>query len=194
MDHYAKVLGIQTATLTAAVINDAWKIKMKQAHPDKNQGTAAATAATQLYNAARNALLDRLEGSTRAERQAEKQAREDEEERKAAGSGSVNKAGRRVHRSIGSHPAGRQLVEEMRQHFSAMYHFTDSSKCRVSSRDIMDGFIKSRASLPPTKLETNMFKRHYKRLFAEVIQGVAYAKYKDRRCFTHVAKRDVSSE
>ena len=71
----------------------------------------------------------------------------------------------------------------MRQYLVATYQRADG--CRVMTDEILEGFKKYRPHT--TQLESNLFQRHSKKLFAETIQGSKYGKYKDKRCFVNVA-------
>ena len=198
--------------LTARLINNAWKIKIKEVHPDKNQGSAASTALSQRYNDARDTLLARL--CNPAELAAEKKARDAEDEKKAiekekalaemrrqqeaasaaaAGGGKKTRKhrapGSRVHRKISGYGDGKILLEAMRQYFLGTYCHVPPSNCRVLVADVLDGFIKHRPATTP--LETRLFQRHGKRVFLETITGAVYGKYKDRRCFARAMKKDA---
>ena len=74
-------LGISfMVTLTPAIVNAAWKAKLRTVHPDKNQGSAASTALTQKYNNARDTLLRYLQ---KPEDVKTKRAMDEEYERRA---------------------------------------------------------------------------------------------------------------
>ena len=94
------------------------------------------------------------------------------------------KHGSRIHRKLTSHAEGKGFVEEMQRYIVTTYHHTKTG--RVTMNEIVDGFKKSRPHTTP--LESNLFHRHCKRLFAETIKGAKYSKYKDKRCFMKVAK------
>jgi glucan-binding YG repeat protein len=252
--------------LTAGRVNSAWKAKIKAVHPDKNQGTAAATALAQKYNDARDTLLKHLQ---KPEETKAKKAMDDEYERaavekdmaaaaaiakakaeaKAAAKAKAAKAkaaeakaaeakaaeakaaeakaaeanaaeakaaeakaaeakaaeaanetsddgkkkrkrrspDTRLHRKIGSYEEGISLLQAMRQYFLETYSYSVSPGSRVMVADIMVGFMKFRPST--TRVESNLFQRHSKRILMETVPGASYSKYKDKRCFVKLSMR-----
>lgn len=171
IDEALKLLGIPDGVpVTVSIVMKAWKRKMLQLHPDKNPSVDA-NIDTQRAIEAKNTIIEKIK-----EQQQRKAA--DAAAAAAAARGSIH---RRLHRKAGGQP----VVDDMRQHILKTYQMV--SKSRVLVRDVLDDFVASRVTT--TEVERNLFKRHCKHLFTTTIVGAKCSKYKDKRCFTNVAKK-----
>ena len=216
-----------TESLDEAKIKQAWKQKIKHAHPDKNnhlgrpeETEESATNATQSLNEARDVLLEPFKDSyhekkrredeeervlnekQRAEAEAKRQAEDAEIEQKCEASHAKAKAIKRenynrnrrkrlptsrVHTKITDYQEGKALVEEMQAFFRDRFKEPEFSDDALLVSDILDLFIKSRDST--SILETNLFKRHAKRLFLAAWPNSSYSMCKNKRCFRNVCAK-----
>jgi hypothetical protein len=88
----------------------------------------------------------------------------------------------RVHKKICEYQDGKDLVEEIQKFFRDK--FTDAANNVLLVSEILDLFVESRDST--SVLETNLFKRHAKKLFLAAWPKSAYSSSKNKRCFRHV--------
>jgi len=200
-------------SLDESKIKQAWKQKVKHVHPDKSdhQGQESATTATQRLNEAKDVLLEQFhdpfeqqrkedeeERVMREKQRAEAEAKQKEEDacfkKRCEDLYNQAKAARhenqiknrkkrlstsRVHKSISNYPEGKALVEEMQAFFQDK--FMQAYDKALLASEILDLFIKSRDTT--TLLETNLFKRHAKKLFIAAWPKSRYSSLKNKRCF-----------
>lgn len=191
-------------------IKRAWKQKVRLAHPDKNmQSNEQSTKQTQLLNEAKDVLLNRISGDDdqedeRRAEEYEKQARKKAEAEREARHQEWDELhkkwlearrerfvknrkkrapGSRAHRKITEYKEGKAFMDEMEAFFQE--NITCKSWNKLLVKDILDLFIKSRKS-PSVELDTNLFKRHSKKLFMEVWPNAVYSTLRNQRCFLHV--------
>ena len=200
-------------------IKQAWKQKIRETHPDKyHTRQEDATKATQRLNEAKDTLLEKFtypyekklredeEECVLSEKQQERRRAEDAQFEQKCGEmydkmkaaykrerhNNMNKKKKRlpttrVHRNINDYQEGKALVEEMKRGFKEMFEEADASSTLMVG-DILDLFIKSRDH-HTTDLETNLFKRHSKKLFIDAWPKAAYSSFKNKRCFRHVCAK-----
>jgi curved DNA-binding protein CbpA len=194
-------------------IRQAWKQSLLLFHPDKNrQAKDDATEQTQRLNEAKEVLHKKLsedkcdnissmyERNLREREQVEAEAkrRQTEEDLKECEKWAKIRAearrecyarkrkkrapGARVHRKIDSYQEGKALVDEMNKFFQERLVSKPWNKILV--KDILNNFVTSRNAA--TKLETNLFKRHNKKLILAIFPDVVYSTRKSQRCFLHL--------
>ena len=204
------ILGLAFAEIhDETKIKQAWKQKIRETHPDKNdhRGQENATKSTQLLNEAKDTLLEKFIDLH------EKKLREDEEERARRREEDAqfeqkcdnlynkmmadhrkrynmnNRKKRlptsRVHKNINDYQEGKALVEEMQKFFREKFKADTNNTLLVS--DILYIFTKSRDHT--TDLEKNLFKRHGKKLFIDAWPKSVYSSCKNKRCFRHVCAK-----
>ena len=183
------ILGLtRSESLDESVIIRKWKSKVAAVHPDKTRSDT--TAQTQQLNQAKDILLDRLRDPFEKQRQAAEEERvaqmkadiaQWQEEARHAHERRKKKT-RRIHRKIGDYQMGAALVKEIREFFCS--EFEVSMQNRLMVNEILQLFIQSKTA--STELESNLFRRHSKRLFLEAWPNAIYSIYKNKRCFLHV--------
>ena len=148
------------------------------------QTRAEEAAAAEKLRAEREALAEKL----RAEREANAERLEREKAVRHANQVRNRRKraeGARVHASITSYAAGRDLVAEMRRFVGD--RFQEQAGAALPVREVLALFLKSRERT--SELETNLFKRHAKRLFLAAWPASRYASVKHQRCFLHVGAK-----
>ena len=211
-----RVLGLTwDQRLNTSAIEQAWKQMIFRIHPDKNRGQQA-TEQTQKLNSARDTLLYRLvdpEEKKRRESEEEALAREREkvalearhreqmerEQREYQEfTDRVKKIkrerytrnrrkrlpGTRAHRTSAESAEGNALILEMERFFRECFEMCQGNRLKTS--EISALFVASR---PMTDLESNLFKRHSKKLFKAAWPKAVYSMYQNQRCFLDVKKK-----
>ena len=159
------------------------------------QTRAEEAAAAEKLRAEREALAEKLRAEQealaeklRAEREANAERLEREKAVRHANQVRNRRKraeGARVHASITSYAAGRDLVAEMRRFVGD--RFQEQAGAALPVREVLALFLKSRERT--SELETNLFKRHAKRLFLAAWPASRYASVKHQRCFLHVGAK-----
>ena len=200
-----RVLGLTwDQRLNTNAIEQAWKRMIVRSHPDKNRGQQA-TEQTQKLNSARDTLLYRLvdpEEKKRRESEEEALARErekvalearhreqmerEQKEKREMYTRNRRKRlpGTRAHRKSAESAEGNELMVEMEKFFRERFEMCKGDRLKTS--EISALFVASR---PMTDLESNLFKRHSKKLFKTAWPKAVYSMYKNQRCFLDVKAR-----
>ena len=197
-------------------IERAWKKMIVKIHPDKNHGKEA-TEQTQKLNEAKNILLQRfMDPAEKRRRESEEETRAREKEKAAfeakcreemeqyqrefqefcervkkirreryARNRKKRPPGTRAHRKTAESIEGNTLLGEMERFFQERFQMCLGGKLGVSEISAM--FMASR---PMTDLESNLFKRHSKRIFKIVWPKAAYSMFNNRRCFLDVSAKE----
>ena len=200
-----RVLGLTwDQRLNTNAIEQAWKRMIVRSHPDKNRGQQA-TEQTQKLNSARDTLLYRLvdpEEKKRRESEEEALARErekvalearhreqmerEQKEKREMYTRNRRKRlpGTRAHRKSAESAEGNELMVEMEKFFRERFEMCKGDRLKTS--EISALFVVSRHM---TDLESNLFKRHSKKLFKTAWPKAVYSMYKNQRCFLDVKAR-----
>ena len=200
-----RVLGLTwDQRLNTNAIEQAWKRMIVRSHPDKNRGQQA-TEQTQKLNSARDTLLYRLvdpEEKKRRESEEEALARErekvalearhreqmerEQKEKREMYTRNRRKRlpGTRAHRKSAESAEGNELMVEMEKFFRERFEMCKGDRLKTS--EISALFVASR---PMTDLESNLFKRHSKKLFKAAWPKAVYSMYQNQRCFLDVKKK-----
>jgi hypothetical protein len=152
------------------------------------QDEAAIIQAWTQANEAKKVLLKKLADDMKAHKK-EQHKLESCEKNTKLHSGATHSRKRRtpetrVHRKIDSYPEGKELVEEMNKFFKEQLVFDRSNWNKLLVRDILKFFVTSRNAT--TDLETNLFKRHNKKLILTTFPDAVYSTSKNQRCFLHL--------
>ena len=200
-----RVLGLTwDQRLNTNAIEQAWKRMIVRSHPDKNRGQQA-TEQTQKLNSARDTLLYRLvdpEEKKRRESEEEALARErekvalearhreqmerEQKEKREMYTRNRRKRlpGTRAHRKSAESAEGNELMVEMEKFFRERFEMCKGDRLKTS--EISALFVVSRHM---TDLESNLFKRHSKKLFKAAWPKAVYSMYQNQRCFLDVKVR-----
>ena len=200
-----RVLGLTwDQRLNTNAIEQAWKRMIVRSHPDKNRGQQA-TEQTQKLNSARDTLLYRLvdpEEKKRRESEEEALARErekvalearhreqmerEQKEKREMYTRNRRKRlpGTRAHRKSAESAEGNELMVEMEKFFRERFEMCKGDRLKTS--EISALFVVSRHM---TDLESNLFKRHSKKIFKAAWPKAVYSMYKNQRCFLDVKAR-----
>ena len=200
-----RVLGLTwDQRLNTSAIEQAWKQMIFRIHPDKNRGQQA-TEQTQKLNSARDTLLYCLvdpEEKKRRESEEEALARErekvalearhreqmerEQKEKREMYTRNRRKRlpGTRAHRKSAESAEGNELMVEMEKFFRERFEMCKGDRLKTS--EISALFVVSRHM---TDLESNLFKRHSKKLFKTAWPKAVYSMYKNQRCFLDVKAR-----